>query len=56
MKTAAAAKASTERPEWSGCGTALITPFDEKGRIDFGALLYSEQGKGRAAEMDQTRR
>ena len=38
MKTAAAAKAATERPEWSGCGTALITPFDEKGRIDFGAL------------------
>ena len=38
MKTAAAAKASTERPEWNGCGTALITPFDEKGRIDFGAL------------------
>ena len=38
MKTAAAAKSSTERPEWSGCGTALITPFDEKGRIDFGAL------------------
>ena len=38
MKIAAAAKASTERPEWSGCGTALITPFDEKGRIDFGAL------------------
>jgi 4-hydroxy-tetrahydrodipicolinate synthase len=38
VKTAAAAKAATERPEWSGCGTALITPFDEKGRIDFGAL------------------
>jgi 4-hydroxy-tetrahydrodipicolinate synthase len=38
VKTAASAKASTERPEWSGCGTALITPFDEKGRIDFGAL------------------
>jgi 4-hydroxy-tetrahydrodipicolinate synthase len=26
------------RVEWKGCGTALITPFDEKGRIDFGAL------------------
>ncbi len=26
------------RTEWKGCGTALITPFDEKGRIDFGAL------------------
>jgi len=38
VKTAASAKTSTERPEWSGCGTALITPFDEKGRIDFGAL------------------
>jgi 4-hydroxy-tetrahydrodipicolinate synthase len=38
VKTATSAKASTERPEWSGCGTALITPFDEKGRIDFGAL------------------
>lgn len=24
--------------EWKGCGTALVTPFDEKGRIDFGAL------------------
>jgi len=38
VKTAAATKASAERVEWSGCGTALITPFDEKGRIDFGAL------------------
>ena len=26
------------RVDWKGCGTALITPFDEKGRIDFGAL------------------
>ena len=26
------------RIDWKGCGTALITPFDEKGRIDFGAL------------------
>jgi 4-hydroxy-tetrahydrodipicolinate synthase len=26
------------RVEWKGCGTALITPFDDKGRIDFGAL------------------
>jgi 4-hydroxy-tetrahydrodipicolinate synthase len=24
--------------EWRGCGTALVTPFDEKGRIAFGAL------------------
>lgn len=23
---------------WTGCGTALVTPFDERGRIDFGAL------------------
>jgi 4-hydroxy-tetrahydrodipicolinate synthase len=26
------------KTQWKGCGTALITPFDEKGRIDFGAL------------------
>jgi 4-hydroxy-tetrahydrodipicolinate synthase len=26
------------RTDWNGCGTALVTPFDEKGRIDFGAL------------------
>ena len=26
------------RVEWKGCGTALITPFDPAGRIDFGAL------------------
>jgi 4-hydroxy-tetrahydrodipicolinate synthase len=31
-------KASAGRVDWKGCGTALITPFDEKGRIDFGAL------------------
>ena len=24
--------------QFKGCGTALVTPFDEKGRIDFGAL------------------
>jgi 4-hydroxy-tetrahydrodipicolinate synthase len=24
--------------DWKGCGTALVTPFDEKGRIAFGAL------------------
>jgi 4-hydroxy-tetrahydrodipicolinate synthase len=30
--------AGTARVDWKGCGTALITPFDEKGRIDFGAL------------------
>lgn len=23
---------------WRGCGTALVTPFDEKGRLDFSAL------------------
>lgn len=26
------------RVDWKGCGTALVTPFDERGRIDFGAL------------------
>jgi 4-hydroxy-tetrahydrodipicolinate synthase len=26
------------RVEWKGCGTALVTPFDEKGRIDFRAI------------------
>lgn len=26
------------RVDWKGCGTALVTPFDDKGRIDFGAL------------------
>jgi 4-hydroxy-tetrahydrodipicolinate synthase len=24
--------------DWKGCGTALVTPFDDRGRIDFGAL------------------
>ena len=39
MKGAAtAAKNAPTRTNWRGCGTALITPFDEKGRIDFGAL------------------
>jgi 4-hydroxy-tetrahydrodipicolinate synthase len=23
---------------WTGCGTALVTPFDDRGRIDLGAL------------------
>jgi 4-hydroxy-tetrahydrodipicolinate synthase len=26
------------RVDWKGCGTALVTPFDEKGRIDFRAI------------------
>ncbi len=26
------------RVDWSGCGTALVTPFDDRGRIDFGAI------------------
>ena len=26
------------RVPWQGCGTALVTPFDDHGRIDFGAL------------------
>ncbi len=31
-------KGPGKRVEWRGCGTALVTPFDERGRIDFGAL------------------
>ncbi|MCA1580714.1 MAG: 4-hydroxy-tetrahydrodipicolinate synthase [Acidobacteria bacterium] len=31
-------KGPGKRVEWQGCGTALVTPFDERGRIDFGAL------------------
>jgi len=31
-------KASARRVDWKGCGTALVTPFDDRGRIDFGAL------------------
>jgi 4-hydroxy-tetrahydrodipicolinate synthase len=31
-------KGNVRPVEWKGCGTALVTPFDEKGRIDFGAL------------------
>jgi 4-hydroxy-tetrahydrodipicolinate synthase len=31
-------KGSSRAVDWKGCGTALVTPFDEKGRIDFGAL------------------
>jgi 4-hydroxy-tetrahydrodipicolinate synthase len=39
VKAAATAlQSSPHRVNWKGCGTALITPFDEKGRIDFGAL------------------
>jgi 4-hydroxy-tetrahydrodipicolinate synthase len=26
------------KTQWKGCGTALVTPFDDKGRIDFGTL------------------
>ena len=26
------------KADWKGCGTALVTPFDEQGRIDFGTL------------------
>jgi len=26
------------KTQWKGCGTALVTPFDEKGRIDFEGL------------------
>jgi 4-hydroxy-tetrahydrodipicolinate synthase len=35
---AAAVRRAAVKTLWQGCGTALITPFDEKGRIDFGAL------------------
>ena len=39
MKSSAtAAKSAPVEAQWKGCGTALITPFDDKGRIDFGAL------------------
>jgi len=31
-------KGSVRPVGWKGCGTALVTPFDERGRIDFGAL------------------
>jgi len=31
-------KGSGRAVDWKGCGTALVTPFDEKGRIDFGAI------------------
>jgi len=31
-------KGSARAVEWKGCGTALVTPFDDKGRIDFGSL------------------
>lgn len=26
------------RVDWKGCGTSLVTPFDERGRIDFDAV------------------
>lgn len=32
------AKGTVRPVDWKGCGTALVTPFDERGRIDFGAL------------------
>lgn len=31
-------KESGSRVPWRGCGTALVTPFDDRGRIDFGVL------------------
>ena len=31
-------RGNTKSVDWSGCGTALVTPFDDKGRIDFGSL------------------
>src|SRR5450759_3588632 len=38
VKQGGSVKANAGRVDWKGCGTALITPFDDKGRIDFGAL------------------
>jgi len=29
---------SKARANWKGCGTSLVTPFDERGRIDFDAI------------------
>ena len=29
---------NTRGVPWTGCGTALVTPFDDRGRIDFGTL------------------
>jgi 4-hydroxy-tetrahydrodipicolinate synthase len=31
-------KANAGGVKWKGCGTALVTPFDDKGRIDFATL------------------
>lgn len=31
-------KGSLRPIPWTGCGTALVTPFDERGRIDFGTI------------------
>ena len=31
-------KTPAKRVDWKGCGTALVTPFDDRGRIAFGAL------------------
>ena len=28
----------SQRGNWKGCGTSLVTPFDERGRIDFDAI------------------
>jgi 4-hydroxy-tetrahydrodipicolinate synthase len=30
--------ANKVRVDWKGCGTSLVTPFDERGRIDFDAI------------------
>jgi 4-hydroxy-tetrahydrodipicolinate synthase len=38
-------KGSGKAVDWKGCGTALVTPFDEKGRIDFGALEALVEGQ-----------
>ena len=31
-------RSNVKSVDWRGCGTALVTPFDEKGRIAFGVL------------------
>lgn len=31
-------RAGRQKVDWKGCGTALVTPFDDRGRIDFGAI------------------
>ena len=39
------------RVDWKGCGTALVTPFDDKGRIDFRALGKLVEWKSEGARF-----